>query len=86
MVRLMMIRHAQSLQNAYMEELMLKVKTGEMPLSKFNSRMRNGPEEANAGQDATLSSHGFTQAEKLGEVWGPLYKDLVGYPEGVCAQ
>jgi broad specificity phosphatase PhoE len=67
-----MIRHAQSLQNKYMEELMLKVKSGEMPISQLNSRMRNGPEEANGGQDANLSSHGITQAKKLGEVWGPL--------------
>ena len=44
-------------------------------MSDFNETMRNGPEEANGGQDANLSPHGFGQAEKLGQVWGPL---LVG--------
>ena len=75
MVRLIMIRHAQSLQNAYMESIMEKIGRGEIAMSDFNETMRNGPEEANGGQDANLSPHGFGQAEKLGQVWGPL---LVG--------
>ena len=70
-----MIRHAQSLQNAYMESVMEKIGRGEIAMSDFNETMRNGPEEANGGQDANLSPHGFGQAEKLGQVWGPL---LVG--------
>ena len=54
---------------------MEKVRRGELPLSEFNKTMRDGPPEANAGQDATLTPRGFVQAERLGEIWGPLLVD-----------
>ena len=76
MVRLMMVRHAQSVQNEFMEMVIERVRQGELPLSEFNKTMRNGPPEANAGQDATLTSRGVVQAERLGKEWGPILTNV----------
>lgn len=45
---------------------------GEMSNEEFNKNMRDGPPGTAAGDDATLSSLGLTQADRLGEAWAPL--------------
>jgi len=72
MVRIMMVRHAESVQNAYMESLMRKMYTGGLSLEDFNKSMRDGPPGTSAGDDAQLSPLGETQAESLGQTWSPL--------------
>ena len=62
MVRVLMVRHAQSEQNAHMESLMLKISAGEMSITDFNRGMREGPPGTGAGDDACLSELGLAQA------------------------
>ena len=72
MVRLLMVRHGESEQNAYMEKVMYQVLSGQIPRSEFNATMRRGPPGADGGVDSDLTEKGASQAEKLGKVWGPL--------------
>lgn len=72
MVRLLLIRHAQSEQNAYMEKLIQELKNGTSNAKDFNAKMRNGPEGTHGGADAKLTSLGFTQADRLGRTYTPL--------------
>ena len=72
MPRIMMVRHAQSAQNAYMETLMVKMGKGDIDADAFNRGMRDGPAGTAAGDDSSLSVLGVSQADCLGRSWAPL--------------
>jgi len=72
MVRLLLIRHAQSQQNAYMESLFRDMHNKKLPAASFNRAMRNGPKGTDAGADALLTSLGKSQAQRLGLTYAPL--------------
>ena len=75
MVRVLLIRHAQSLQNAYMEGISAKIARGELAPTELNKAMRDAPENMDAGADSPLTEKGAAQADRLGEAWGPLLAD-----------
>ena len=68
----MMIRHAQSEQNAYMETISARMVAGELSVGDFNKAMRHGPPGTAAGDDAKLTELGLTQAQRLADTWAPL--------------
>jgi len=70
MVRLLLVRHAQSQMNVYQEDMSTKLTRGELTSAKFIKALRDGPPGTAAGDDAVLSELGQTQARRLGEVWG----------------
>mmetsp|Transcript_3679 Transcript_3679/g.4106 ORF Transcript_3679/g.4106 Transcript_3679/m.4106 type:complete len:337 (-) Transcript_3679:863-1873(-) len=75
MVRLMLVRHAESMQNEYMEKVLGKVRTGEIRLEDFNKAMRDGPKGAAAGDDSPLTSKGHSQAKKFGFSWSKVLRE-----------
>lgn len=75
MVRLMMVRHAQSKQNAFQEQLAQRVAYGRIPVQEVNQAMRDGDPgdaETGGGADSSLSPLGMQQATALGKAWAPL--------------
>jgi broad specificity phosphatase PhoE len=72
MVRVLLVRHAQSMQNAYMEGVAARISRGELAPTELNKAMRDAPENMDAGADAPLTAKGAAQAELLGEAWAPL--------------
>jgi broad specificity phosphatase PhoE len=81
---LIMIRHAQSEQNAHMESVMEKVTRGELSLAGFNKVMRDGPPGTGAGDDAKLTDLGLSQAAKLGAMWAPLLAEKAKHGKLIC--
>ena len=71
-MRLLLIRHAQSEQNAYMETLLTELQNKTLSVSSFNRKMRQGPPGTDAGADAVLTSLGKSQAQRLGLTYAPL--------------
>ena len=78
-MRLLLVRHAESEQNAYMESLLELMRRGELSPEAFNTAMRDakprGGERTDAGSDATLTELGRSQAQRLGAAWAPLLVD-----------
>ena len=71
MVRVLLVRHAQSMQNAYMEGVAAKISRGELAPTELNKAMRDAPENMDAGADAPLTAKGAAQAELLGGLDSP---------------
>ena len=72
MVRVLLIRHAQSMQNEFMEGVSARIARGELEPSELNATMRNAPALHDAGADSPLTELGEQQAELLGEFYAPL--------------
>jgi broad specificity phosphatase PhoE len=72
MVRVLLVRHAQSRQNAHMLEVEERLERGELSAAGFNKAMRDAPDGLHAGADACLTELGEQQARDLGEAWAPL--------------
>ena len=70
-MRVLLIRHAQSVQNAYMEGVLAR----DLPKGEFNKAMRDAPPGMDAGADAALTAKGCGQARLLAEHWAPLLAD-----------
>lgn len=72
MVRLLLVRHAETTQNAFMSELLAEIASGRRARSEFNQRMRRAPAGCAAGDDAELTERGHEQAQMLASAWAPL--------------
>ena len=70
MVRLLMVRHGESEQNAYMEKVMYQVLSGQIPRSEFNATMRRGPPGADGGVDSDFNRERGLSGGKIGEGLG----------------
>ena len=74
-MRLLLIRHAQSLQNLYMETVLDDIASGAAEPHEFMKKMRDAPPGAHGGADSPLSLHGTAQTLKLGATYSPLLVD-----------
>ena len=65
MVRVMLIRHAQSMQNEFMETIHHQMSTGQITAEEFNKKMRDAPPQRDAGADSLLTTLGEGQVRRL---------------------
>ena len=76
MVRVLLIRHAQSMQNEFREGVSARIAAGELEPSELNATMRNAPALHDAGADSPLTELGEQQAELLGELGAEIGANL----------